>query len=111
MLAKREVTRTPNVKRTFTNVSFLKENNVNNVKTLKFSTRKSDQAKARYLVDKFQKVRGCEDAEGCFNYFLKCFRTLPESTIWDIYENATTNPTIKSPIKYFIGACRNQMNG
>ena len=64
--------------------------------------------KAQCLVDKFKKL-GCNDAENCYNYFLKCFQMLPENTIWSIFETATTKPGIESPIKYFIGACRNQM--
>lgn len=64
--------------------------------------------KAQHLVDKFKKV-GCKDADNCYYYFIKCFNSLPESTIWNIYETATTKTGIKSPIKYFIGACRNQM--
>ena len=63
---------------------------------------------ARYLVEKFEKL-GCSDAAGCFNYFVKCFKNLSEATIWGIYENAAYNPAIKSPIKYFIAGCRNQM--
>lgn len=65
-------------------------------------------AQAQYLVEKFEKI-GCFDAPNCFRYFVKCFRTLPENVIWDIYETATNNSKIRSPIKYFIGACRNQM--
>ena len=65
-------------------------------------------AQAQYLVKKFEKL-GCMDAGGCFRYFVKCFQALPENVIWDIYETATRKPGIKSPIKYFIGACRNQM--
>lgn len=63
---------------------------------------------ANYLIEKFEKV-GCSDANGCFNYFVKCFKSLPENVIWDIYETATRKPGVKSPIKYFIAACRNQM--
>lgn len=63
---------------------------------------------ARHLVDKFEKL-GAKDAKKCFSYFVKCFKSLPESMIWEIYENATNNPSVKSPIKYFIAACRNQM--
>lgn len=65
--------------------------------------------KANYLIGKFEKI-GCSDAKGCYNYFVKCFNNLSENTVWSIYENATNNPSIKSPIKYFIAACRNQMN-
>lgn len=66
-------------------------------------------AKVNHLIDKFERI-GCSDAKGCYNYFIKCFKCLSENTVWSIYENATNNPTIKSPIKYFIAACRNQMN-
>ena len=84
-----------------------------NVETL-FSKRKQTlrtlnvgpHGQAQYLVEKFEKV-GCSDAERCFRYFVKCFQTLPENIIWDIYETATRKPGINSPIKYFIGACRN----
>ena len=65
--------------------------------------------KAQYLVDKF-KSRGCNDADKCYYYFVKCFNSLSEDTIWSIYETATTKEGIVSPIKYFIGACRNQMS-
>lgn len=64
--------------------------------------------KAEYLVEKFKRA-GCDDADNCFFFFKKCFVNLTEDTIWGIFENATHNPKIKSPIKYFIGACRNQM--
>ena len=65
--------------------------------------------KAQYLVDKFRKA-GCEDADNCYFYFVKCFNNLPEDTIWGIYETATSKKGIESSIKYFIGACRNQMS-
>ena len=92
-----EKSQTLNVKR----LDFLKENQrYKNVKRL---------SKAQYLVDKFKKV-GCGDADNCYHYFVKCFQMLPENTIWSIYETATTKDGIKSPIKYFIGACRNQMS-
>ena len=68
----------------------------------------SECHKAKYLVEKFESL-GCNDASNCFNYFVKCFKNLSENTIWSIYENAANNPKIHSPIKYFIGACRNQM--
>lgn len=68
----------------------------------------SERSKARYLVEKFERI-GCADAPKCFNYFVKCFMNLSENTIWIIFDNASNNPEIKSPIKYFIAACRNQM--
>lgn len=96
MLVNGESSQTFNVKR----YSFLKEKKrYKNVKRC---------GKAQYLVEKFKKI-GCEDADNCYFYFQKCFQTLPESTIWNIYEAATSKSGIKSPIKYFIGACRNQM--
>lgn len=61
-----------------------------------------------YLVEKFERI-GCDDAKNCYFFFKKCFMNLSEATIWSIFENATHNSTIKSPIKYFIAACRNQM--
>ena len=64
---------------------------------------------AEYLVEKFEKL-GCSDASLCYFFFRKCFNHLSEDTIWSIYESATQNPKIHSPIRYFIGACRNQMN-
>lgn len=69
----------------------------------------SECKKARHLVEKFEAL-GCSDAPNCYNYFVKCFSNLSENTIWNIYENASNNPRINSPIKYFIAACRNQMN-
>lgn len=91
-----EKPKTLNVKR----LDFLKENQrYKNVKRC---------GKAQYLVDKFEKA-GCKDAGNCYYYFVKCFKYLPENTVWSIYETATTKSGIKSPIKYFIGACRNQM--
>lgn len=89
-----------NVKRTLIDS---KESNVN-----KRSLNVSEYNKARYLVEKFENI-GCDDASNCFNYFVKCFKNLSEHTIWGIFENATNNPSIKSPIKYFIAGCRNQM--
>lgn len=88
------------------NVKTLNLSKKDNVKKRTFNV--NEGVKARYLVEKFEKL-GCGDAEGCYRYFVKCFKTLPECTIWNLYESATENPTIKSPIKYFIGACRNQM--
>lgn len=63
---------------------------------------------SEYLIEKFQRL-GCSDADRCYFFFRKCFSNLSEDTIWSIFENATHNPAVKSPIKYFIGACRNQM--
>ena len=83
---------------------FSKENNVN----VKRSMSIESCAQAKHLVSKFVKV-GCSDAPKCLGYFIKCFRVLPEATIWDIYEKSTCSPEIESPIKYFIAACRNQM--
>ena len=60
------------------------------------------------LVEKFEQI-GCNDAKNCYFFFKKCFMNLSEATIWNIYENATHNSTIRSPIKYIIAACRNQM--
>ena len=80
------------------NVNFLKENKRYNNVTYR----------AQYLVDKFTKL-GCTDANNCYYFFIKCFNNLSEETIWSLFENATRNPKINSPIKYFIGACRNQM--
>lgn len=97
MLANGERITTLNVER-----SFLKENK--RYKTLNVGP----YGQAQYLVEKFEKL-GCNDAAGCYKYFVKCFRTLPENVIWDIYETASHNPKVKFPIKYFIGACRNQM--
>lgn len=97
MVVNGEKVQTLNVKR----YSFLKEK-----KRFKNVKRSS---KAQYLVDKFKKV-GCKDAENCYYYFVKCFNTLPENTIWSIYETSISKEGIKSPIKYFIGACRNQMS-
>lgn len=91
-----EFPQTLNVKR----LDFLKENQ--RYKNVKRCT------KAQHLVNKF-KSAGCDDADSCYYYFVKCFQNLSENTIWSIYETATTKKGIKSPIKYFIGACRNQM--
>ena len=70
---------------------------------------RSNQSKARYLVEKFER-KGCADAGGCYYFFVKCFSRLSEDTVWSIFEKSTTDPGIRSSIKYFIGACRNQMN-
>ena len=83
-------------KKTTLNVSFNKRNNVNVMR------------QTEYLVEKFQSI-GCTDADKCYFFFKKCFNNLSEDTIWSIFENATHNKSVKSPIKYFIGACRNQM--
>lgn len=84
-----------NVKR---NVNYLKDNTFNvNV-----------ARQTEYLIEKFKDL-GCNDADKCYFFFKKCFNNLSEDVIWGIYENAAHNKTIKSPIKYFIAACRNQM--
>ena len=85
------------------NVNFSKKNK--RYKTFNVNTAN----RARYLVDKFKRI-GCDDAGDCYKYFIKCFQTLPEDTVWSIYETATSKTSIRSPIKYFIGACRNQMH-
>lgn len=43
------------------------------------------------------------------NFFLKCAWRLPEQFIWSAYE-ATKREDIKSPIKYFVRACSNEMS-
>ena len=92
-----------------------KKTNVN-VKTFSSERRinvnvrkKGNYQKADYLVKKFMK-NGCDDADNCYFFFVKCFSELPENTIWMIFEKATGSARVKSPIKYFIGACRNLMN-
>lgn len=90
------------------NVKTLISSKEDNVKNVKRSLNVGPHAQAKYLVEKFENI-GCNDAGGCFNYFVKCFKTLSENTIWGIYESSVNNPAVKSPIKYFIGACRNQM--
>ena len=77
----------------------VKERNSNNVNVM---------GQTEYLVEKFKKI-GCDDADRCYFFFKKCFNNLSEDTIWSIYETATHNTAVRSPIKYFIGACRNQM--
>ena len=85
-----------NGEKTTLNVKERKSNNVNVVR------------QTEYLVEKFKKI-GCDDADRCYFFFKKCFNNLSEDTIWSIYETATHNTSVRSPIKYFIGACRNQM--
>ena len=87
-----------NGERTTLNVSSKRRNNVN-VNVVR---------QTEYLVEKFKKI-GCDDADRCYFFFKKCFNNLSEDTIWSIYEVATHNASVRSPIKYFIGACRNQM--
>lgn len=83
--------------------------NVERKESLKETTFNVNVArKTEYLVEKFKKI-GCNDADKCYFFFKKCFNHLSEDTIWSIFENATHNPSVNSPIKYFIGACRNQM--
>lgn len=87
--------------------------NVNVKKTLKESTlnvnvERGQVSQVEHLIDKFKRL-GCNDADKCYFFFKKCFNNLSEATIWDIYESATRNSSVRSPIKYFIGACRNQM--
>ena len=95
-----------NVKR----YSSFEERNVKNVNNVTESIRatRDDFNCADHLVRKFERL-GCTDAEGCRNFFCKCSMYLTQDTIWSIFEKATTSASVKSPIKYFIGACRNQM--
>lgn len=86
------------------NVKFSKKTKRSNV----YNVSRSNQAKARHLVEKFER-EGYMDAENCYFFFVKCFSKLSEDTIWSIFEKSTTTPGIRSKIKYFIGACRNQM--
>ncbi len=79
-----------------------KENNVKRYNVRGYST-------AKALVVKFEKI-GCTDASKCLSYFIKCSQSLSEAVIWDIFEKASNDPSINSPIKYFIAACRNQMS-
>lgn len=86
--------------------------NVRNVKfskkTKRLNVSRNNQIKAQHLVEKFER-EGCADAKNCYYFFVKCFSNLSEDTIWSIFEKSTTTPGIRSKIKYFIGACRNQM--
>lgn len=92
------------------------KNNVNNVKRTFTSSKEEERYtfnvncynKAKYLVEKFERL-GYDDAKNCYNYFAKCFSVLSENVIWELFESAVNNPKIKSAIKYFIAACRNQM--
>lgn len=90
------------------NVNVYKRYSPSEKETFNVNVRTASGQKAKYLVDKFER-RGCLDARGSYYFFVKCFRNLSEDTIWSIYEESTCNPKVKSPIKYFIGACRNQM--
>ena len=93
-----------NVKR----YSSFEERNVNNVSHQATKATKADFNCADHLVRKFERI-GCNDAEGCRGFFCKCSMRLSQDTIWSIFEKSTSSAGIKSPIKYFIGACRNQM--
>lgn len=64
--------------------------------------------KTEHLVEKFKSV-GYDDAGRCYFFFKKCFENLSEDIIWSLYESTMRNPNVESKIKYFIGACRNQM--
>lgn len=91
-----------NVKR----YSSFEESNVN-VNNVTRATKK-DYDCAEHLIRKFNRI-GCNDAEQCRGFFCKCSMELSQDTIWSIFEKSTRTPGINSPIKYFIGACRNQM--
>lgn len=59
--------------------------------------------RAQKLIDKY-------NAPQSRNFFLKCIYHLTESDIENAVE-LSTQPWVKSPIKYFVRICSNKLNG
>ena len=57
------------------------------------------------LADRLVRLYG---AEGSRRFFLKCYWHLDEQFIDDVVEKSQ-NPKIKSPLKYFVSSCHNEM--
>jgi len=57
-----------------------------------------------------QKLVKTLNAPDCYKFFLKAAWKLPEVTIWNIVEKATTDKKINSPARYVVRALNIQMS-
>lgn len=86
--------------------SFLKRNFNDNDRPAKSSlTRRAMTQKTEAIADRLVKTFGAPQSR---NFFLKCAWHLSEAQIWEIAERAQ-GPQIKSPIKYFVASCSQQL--
>lgn len=89
------------MKKKFTSISLNNDTNDSNSK-YRISAELAE-FRAQKLIDKY-------NAPQSRNFFLKCIYHLTESDIENAVE-LSTQPWVKSPIKYFVRICSNKLNG
>ena len=89
------------MKKKFTSISLNNDTNDSNSK-YRISAELAE-FRAQKLIDKY-------NAPQSRNFFLKCIYHLTESDIENAVE-LSTQPWVKSPIKYFVRICNNKLNG
>lgn len=89
------------MKKKFTSISLNNDTNDSNSK-YRISAELAE-FRAQKLIDKY-------NAPQSRNFFLKCIYHLAESDIESAVE-LSTQPWVKSPIKYFVRICSNKLNG
>lgn len=89
------------MKKKFTSISLNNDTNDSNSK-YRISAELAE-FRAQKLIDKY-------NAPQSRNFFLKCIYHLTESDIENAVE-LSTQPWVKSPIKYFVHICSNKLNG
>ena len=89
------------MKKKFTSISLNNDTNDSNSK-YRISAEVAE-FRAQRLIDKY-------NAPQSRNFFLKCIYHLTESDIESAVE-LSTQPWVKSPIKYFVRICSNKLNG
>lgn len=79
----------------------------NSMKINESLNKKSVQSKStELLADRLVEIFNAPNSR---NFFLKCAWHLSEDQIWTAVENSR-RPKVKSPIKYFVKCCNNQLN-
>ena len=89
------------MKKKFTSISLNNDTNDSNSKY---------RISAELAEFRAQKLIGKYNAPQSRNFFLKCIYHLTESDIENAVE-LSTQPWVKSPIKYFVRICSNKLNG
>lgn len=89
------------MKKKFTSISL--NNDINDSNSKYRISAELAEFRAQKLIDKY-------NAPQSRNFFLKCIYHLTESDIENAVE-LSTQPWVKSPIKYFVHICSNKLNG
>lgn len=85
------------------NVKEVSKRNHINVINVRRSTKTIQQVQA--IAEKLSRQF---NSQKDFGFFCKCAWHLSEDEVWTI-AGAAMSPTVKSPIRYFTAACRNQL--